>query len=45
MESMKPQEAINILEEATGRLLLNRADHLLVARALETLREETKETK
>jgi hypothetical protein len=35
---MTPEEAFRILEEATARLQLVRADHVLIVKALETIR-------
>lgn len=40
---MKPEEALKILEEATGRLALVRSDHLLIGQALDTIRNIIKE--
>ena len=35
---MSPEDAIKILEDATARLQLVRADHVLIVKALETLK-------
>jgi len=42
---MTPEQAIKILDEATGRLTLTRGDHLTIANALETLRKLIPEEK
>jgi len=42
---MKPEEALKILEEATGRLPLVRSDHVLIANALETIKKLIEEKK
>lgn len=42
---MTPEQALKILEDATGRLTLTRGDHLTIANALETLNKLIQETK
>jgi hypothetical protein len=37
---MTPEEALKILDEATARLQLVRADHVTIVKALETLKSK-----
>lgn len=39
---MTPQQAISILEQATAQLKLTRAEHELVLRAIEILKQQSK---
>jgi hypothetical protein len=40
---MTPAEALKILEEATARLQLVRADHVIIVKALETIKTQLEE--
>jgi hypothetical protein len=40
---MTPAEAFKILEEATARLQLTRADHVIIVKALETIKQKIEE--
>jgi len=41
--NMTPQEAFKILEEATARLQLTRADHVIIVKALEAIKQKIEE--
>ena len=40
---MPPEQAFKILEEATARLQLTRADHVIIVKALETIKTKIEE--
>ena len=40
---MTPEEALKILDEATARLQLVRTDHVIIVKALETIKSKLEE--